>query len=102
MMSPSSRCGISWSIKSSTGLPALTISITRRGRLSAPASSSIECVPTILRPLALAVDKLVHAGQGAVVHGHGKAVVLHIQNQVLAHDGQADQTNICFDILILL
>src|SRR5436190_18294442 len=52
MMSPFSRCVRSWSIISSTVGPALTISITRRGFLSAWTSSAIECAPTTFVPLA--------------------------------------------------
>ena len=49
-------------MKSSTGLPALTSIITRRGRFSSPTSSSSECVPTMLMPLRRAVDELVDDG----------------------------------------
>ena len=47
-----------------------------------------------LRALRLVVDELVHLGDGAVEHGHLVAVVVHVQDQVLAHDGQADQADI--------
>ncbi len=50
-MSPGDRCGRSCSMRSSTGLPALTISMTRRGRFSEATSSGIERVPTIFFPL---------------------------------------------------
>ena len=39
-------------MKSSTGWPAFTSSITRRGRFSVATSSSSECVPMIVMPLA--------------------------------------------------
>ena len=52
MMSPFSRCGTIWSIIWSTVSPAFTINITRRGRFSRLASSSIECAPTTAVPLA--------------------------------------------------
>ena len=53
MISPGSSRGISFSIKSSTGCPALTINITLRGRLNEAANSSRECVPIMFLPLAL-------------------------------------------------
>lgn len=31
---------------------------------------------------------------GAVVHGHGVAVVVHVEHEVLAHDGQADEADV--------
>ena len=52
MMSPGSSSGISFSMKSSTGWPAFTSSITRRGRFNAATSSSRECVPMMVMPLA--------------------------------------------------
>ena len=39
-------------MNSSTGLPLWTISMTRRGGLRTATSSSIECAPRILVPLA--------------------------------------------------
>ncbi len=52
MMSPASRCGSRDSMNSSTAEPALTINITRRGRLSSLTSSSSEWAPMSLVPLA--------------------------------------------------
>ena len=86
-------------MKSSTALPALTISMILRGRFSRPTSSSMECAPRMVsRPLACVVEELVHLGNGAVEADHGEAVVVHVEDQVLAHDGQADQCDVrgCF------
>ena len=83
-------------MNSSTALPALTMSMTRRGFLSRPTISSMECAPMTLVPLASLVQEFVHFGNGAVVGDHGKSVVVHVQNQVLAHDGQPNQSNISF------
>ena len=82
-------------MNSSTGLPALTISMILRGRLSSPTISSMECAPMTLCALGRVVQELVHLGDRAVEGDHGKAVVVHVQNQVLAHDGQTDQCDVC-------
>ena len=47
-----------------------------------------------LRALGFAAEKLIHPGDRAVEHGHGEAVVIHVEDEVLAHDGQTDQSNI--------
>jgi len=44
--------------------------------------------------LAGTLDELRHALSCAVVHGDRKAVPLHVQHQVLAHDGETDQTQL--------
>ena len=83
-------------MNSSTGLPALTMSMTRRGRLSRRdhllervGAEDAGC-PWLRWP------GIVHLGDGAVVGHHGEAVVVHVQNQVLAHDGQADHSDVSF------
>ena len=40
--------------------------------------------------LGFLVQKLVHLGDGAVVSDDGEAVVVHVEDEVLAHDCQAD------------
>jgi hypothetical protein len=40
------------------------------------------------------LNEFVNLRDGAVEDGHAIAVVVHIQNQVLSHHGQADQTNV--------
>src|SRR5262245_34418949 len=40
------------------------------------------------------MNEFVYLRDGAVEDGHAIAVVVHIQNQVLSHHGQADQTNV--------
>ncbi len=50
MMSPSSKCGISCSMKSSTGLPAFTNIITLRGFFNDSHNSLIERVPIKFLP----------------------------------------------------
>ena len=53
MMSPFSTPALSRvSMKSSTGLPAMTSNIMRRGFLSLATNSSMLCAPTMLLPLA--------------------------------------------------
>ena len=39
-------------------------------------------------------EKVVHLGDGPVEGHHGEAVVVHVQNQILAHHGQPDQCNV--------
>ncbi len=47
-----------------------------------------------VRALRLIDEKLVYLGHGAVVDGHDEAVVVHIENQVLAHHGEADEADV--------
>ena len=83
-------------MNSSTGLPALTISMTRRGFLSRRDHFLDGMGADDLGALGFLVEEVVHLGDGAVVGGHGEAVVVHVQNQVLAHYGQPNYSNISF------
>ena len=83
-------------MNSSTGLPALTSIITRRGRLSCATISSMECAPRTFVPLASLARKSSTFSDGAVEGHHGEAVVVHVEDQVLAHDGKADQGDVSF------
>ena len=47
-----------------------------------------------LGALRLVREEVVHLGGGAVVGHDGEAVVVHVENQILAHDGQADHCDI--------
>src|SRR5262245_8017834 len=40
------------------------------------------------------LNEFVYLRNGAVEDGHAIAVVIHIQDQILSHHGQADQTNV--------
>ena len=40
------------------------------------------------------VEEVVHLRDGAVEGDHGEPVVVHVQDEVLAHDGQADEGNV--------
>ena len=46
-------------------------------------------------PLPAPLDEVVHLGNGSVEDRHGVTVSFHVQDQVLAHDGQADKADIC-------
>ena len=46
------------------------------------------------RALRLVREKIVHLGDGTIKGHHGVAVVIHVQNNVLAHDGQPDKGDI--------
>ena len=47
-------------------------------------------------PLASLAKKVVHLGHRAVEGRHGEPVVVHVQNQVLAHHGQPNNSDISF------
>ena len=83
-------------MNSSTGLPALTMIMTRRGFLSCATISWMRMRADDLRALGLVGEEMVHLLHGAVVGHDGEAVVVHVQNEVLAHDGQTDQCNVSF------
>ena len=42
----------------------------------------------------LVVEEIVHLGDGAVVGHDGEAVVVHVEDQVLPHDGQPDHRDV--------
>ena len=46
-------------------------------------------------PLAASFRKSSTFDDGAVEGGHGEAVVVHVQDEVLAHDGQTDECDVC-------
>lgn len=47
-----------------------------------------------LRALRLVVQKVVHLLRGAIVGADHEAMVVHVQDQVLTHHGQTDQSDI--------
>ena len=47
-----------------------------------------------VRALGLVGEEVVHLRRGAVVGHDGEAVVVHVEDQILAHDGQADDCDI--------
>ena len=49
-----------------------------------------------LGALGFLVEEVVHLGHGAVESGHRETVVVHVQNQILAHNGQPNYSNISF------
>ena len=49
-----------------------------------------------VRPGCGAVDKIINFRDRAVKDRDGETVVIHIQNEVLAHHGQADQAEVSF------
>src|ERR1039457_2690727 len=46
------------------------------------------------RPLRLVCEKMIHLFRGAVVSDDGKTVVVHVENEILAHDGQTDECDV--------
>ena len=94
MMSPFSRCGVRWSIIWSTVSPALTISITRRGFFKHLRQLLDRVRAHHLRAVGFVRDEIVDLRDGAIEDGHAVAVVVHIQDQVLAHYREADQSDV--------
>ena len=51
-------------------------------------------------PLAAAVHKTVHypflTGETTVIYSNGKTFAFHVQSQVLTHNGETYQSDICF------
>ena len=81
-------------MNSSTALPALTMSITRRGFLSLATISCNRMRAEDFRALGFVGEEVVHLLHRAVEGHDGEAVVVHVQNEILAHDGQSDQCDI--------
>ncbi len=52
--------------------------------------------------LGLILQKLVDLLDGAIVRAHHEAIIIHVQDEILTHNGQTDQGNICFSMLFLL
>lgn len=44
--------------------------------------------------LSTSLDELVNNGGGSVEHGDLEAMALHVQDEVLTHNGKTDQSNI--------
>ena len=115
MMSPGSTKGSKLLIKSSTGFPAMTSNMTRRGFFSFEIRSSIECAPIILLfpeerlvnctypgafrivdslTLCFIVEEAVDLGHSSIEGTNFEAMVGNIHDQVLAHDGQTNEAKI--------
>jgi len=48
-----------------------------------------------LGALGFAAEEFIHLGDGAIEDGDGEAVIIHVENEVLAHDGQTDESDVC-------
>ena len=46
--------------------------------------------------LGAAGDELIHLGRRAVERRDGEAFAFHVEHEVLAHHGEADQSDVCF------
>ena len=90
MMSPFSRCGRIASICLSIGIAGLH----HQHHATGPLQQSYEFLDGMrandLRPFGFVRDELVYFGNRPVEHGNFVAVIIHIEHQVLAHDGQPD------------
>jgi hypothetical protein len=47
-----------------------------------------------LRIFGFVLDEFIHFGYGSIKHSHAITVVVHVQYQILAHYGQANQCDI--------
>jgi hypothetical protein len=83
-----------WSMVWSTESPALTMSMTRRGRLRRLASSSDGVGADDVGALGFVGEEVVDLGGGAVEDGDFEAVVVHVEDEILSHDGKADEADI--------
>ena len=84
-------------MNSSTGLPALTMhhdaarALELRDHfLDGMRADDLAC------PCASLARNSSTFDDGAVVGHDGEAVVVHVEDEVLAHDGQADECDVCF------
>jgi hypothetical protein len=48
-----------------------------------------------LAALGGSVQKIIDLGGSAIVRHHRESVVVHVEDQILAHHGQTDQSDIC-------
>ncbi len=94
MMSPASRYGQDVVDHLVDGVAGLDHEHDAAGRLSRLASSSMECAPTTCGALGFVGDEVVDLGDGAVEDGDLESVVVHVEDEVLSHDGKADQADI--------
>ena len=95
MISPCWSRGARLLITASVGLPALTSMTILRGR----ASDSNEVLQSFAshdaaRGIRVLGDELLHCGRCAVVDGDLEPVIGDIQREILAHDGEANETDI--------
>jgi len=71
----------------------------RRGRLTDPTNSRIECVPVNRFPLPRPATKrstTPFSRRRPVVDRHAESFAFHVQREVFTHYGQADQSDIRF------
>ena len=81
-------------MNSSTASPALTMQHDA-ARLLEQADHFLDGVGADdLRALGFVGEEVVDLGDGAVEDGDYEAVVVHVEDEVLAHDGQADETDV--------
>ena len=96
MMSPLSSSGMSCSITASTGAAGLDhdhdLARARRGTGRIPPAS---VAPTSFLSGMLGDEFVGHRG-GAVVNRDLEAAAFHVENEVLAHHGQTDQSEVAF------
>jgi hypothetical protein len=47
-----------------------------------------------LRALGFVVQKVIDLGDGAIENGDLEAVIVHVEDKILSHDGEADEADI--------
>ncbi len=94
MMSPFSRCGtmlIDHLVDRVAGLDHQHDAARRLERLNQLLDGMRA---DDLRALGFVLEELVDLGDGSIEDGHAVAVVVHVQDQILAHDSEADQSDV--------
>ena len=94
MTSPCSSSGMSWSMTASTGAPALTMIMALRGRDNATDEFLHRPRGPDVFPLGFAGREFLGDLRRAIEDGDGETLRLHVEDEVFAHDGEADQANI--------
>ena len=72
------------------------MSMTRRGFLSRRDHLLDRVRADDLGALGFLVEEIVHLGDGAVESDHGEPVVVHVENEILAHYSKANYSDVGF------
>ena len=93
MMSPFSRCGTSFD-HVVDGVAGLDHEHHAPGRFERGNQFVDGMGADNRRALGFVIEELVHFGNGSIEDGHAVAVVIHVEDQILAHDSEANQPDV--------
>merc|ERR1719192_10019 len=94
MMSPWERRGTSFSMKASSSSSGLHQD-HHSSRFLQPRHHLLQAVSSgNIRPLGLLLQEVIHLLRGPVVGADLEAVVIHVEDEVLAHDGQTNESDV--------